>query len=219
MNHTIKAAALVTAALLAGCTTNPQTGNYEINRTGVGLAVGTAAGAAVGAAKGNGSYSNKGAMIGAAIGGGTGYYLEKKHQELQASLRNTELQLEKAHDDKGNEVLVISAPSDVAFAVGSSDISAQAYRGLSTLANSLKDQKYRVAIVGHTDNTGRYDANKKLSYERARSVAEYLHNSGVQTENLFIRGAGPDEPKADNKTPAGRAENRRVEIVLSTATA
>ena len=59
MNHTIKAAALVTAALLAGCTTNPQTGNYEINRTGVGLAVGTAAGAAVGAAMGNGSYASK----------------------------------------------------------------------------------------------------------------------------------------------------------------
>lgn len=216
MNHTIKASAALLSILLAGCSMNPQTGNYEANRTGIGLAVGTAVGAAAGAALGDGSYALKGAMIGAAVGGGTGYYLEKKHRELQAQLQQTDLEVEMARDESGNQVLVVSAPADVSFSVGSAALAPESFHGLSTLARSLQNQNVRIEIVGHTDSSGDHDRNQQLSYARAKSVAEYLYQSGVPMNQLFVRGAGYSEPKADNATPQGRAKNRRVEIVVRT---
>ena len=208
---------ILSALMIGGCTTNPSTGNYEINRTGVGLAVGTAAGAAVGAVLGNGSYAIKGAMIGAAVGGGAGYVLERKHQQLQADLRQSEMEIAMEKDAKGTQVLTISTPSDVTFSPGSSDIAAPAYGGLSTLAKSLNGQKFEIEITGHTDNIGSSDFNQRLSYDRARSVAEYLYQSGISQDSIKIRGASEREPIADNATKEGRAKNRRVVIAIRTA--
>ena len=69
-------------------------------------------------------------------------------------------------------------------------------------------------IVGHTDNTGTADANTTLSLERAENFAGYLRAAGVAQDRLSARGAGPDEPIADNSTDAGRAQNRRVDVLL-----
>lgn len=207
-------AVLMGALLIGGCTTNPATGNYEINRTGVGLALGTVAGAAVGAALGDGSYAIKGAVMGAALGGGAGWLLEKKHKQLQADLRQTQMEVEMAKDAKGTQVLTVCTPSDVTFSPGSSDITAQAYAPLSTLAKSLNGQKYQIEITGHTDNLGTSDFNQKLSYERARSVGEYLFQSGVPADSIQVRGASASEPVADNNTQEGRSKNRRVVIAI-----
>lgn len=215
MSKTYLASAVIMGALMmGGCTTNPSTGNYEINRTGVGLAVGTVAGAAVGAALGDGSYAIKGAMIGAAVGGGAGYMLERKHQQLQVALRQTEMEVAMAKDAKGTQVLTISSPSDVTFSPGSSDIAAPAYGGLSTLAKSLNGQKYEIEITGHTDNIGSSEFNQKLSYDRARSVGEYLYQNGIPQDSIKVRGASESEPIADNGTKEGRAKNRRVVIAI-----
>lgn len=218
MNNLKLASALAACVVLTGCATNPDTGNYEITRTGVGLAVGTVSGALVGAALGNGSTALKGAMLGAAAGGSGGYIWEKRHKALQAELAATELQVEQARIADGQQVLVISAPSDVFFKIGSSDIAPDAYSALSKLAQSLKHQDYKVGITGHTDNSGSPDLNNRLSYDRARSVAAYLTAAGVPYQSLYVRGVGSKEPKADNATAIGRSENRRVEIVLSNAT-
>jgi outer membrane protein OmpA-like peptidoglycan-associated protein len=205
---------LMGALLMTGCTTNPATGNYEINRTGVGLALGTAAGAAVGAALGDGSYAIKGAMMGAAIGGGAGYVLEQQHRKLQQDLSQTQMKVEMGVDAKGTQVVTVSTPSDVTFEPGSPDITAQSYAALSSLAKSLKDKKLQVEITGHTDNVGAKDFNQQLSYDRARAVGEFLYQGGVPAENIKVRGASFAEPIADNNSKEGRAKNRRVVIAI-----
>lgn len=202
--------------IMAGCSTDPQTGNYEINRTGIGLTAGAVGGALVGAALGNGSTAIKGALIGAGVGGGVGYLWEKRYRAMQADLAKTELQVEAAHIQNGDQVLVITAPSDVFFRVGSSDIAPESYPSLNKLAQTVKGHGYKIGITRHTDTSGSPDLNNKLSYERARSVAAYLTADGVPYQTLYVRGAGSREPKIDNNTPVNRSINRRVEIVLST---
>ena len=216
MTNLKTAAALAAFIVIAGCSADPQTGNYEINRTGMGLTAGAIGGALVGAAMGNGSTAIKGALIGAGVGGGLGYLWEKRYRATQADLAKTDLQVEAAHIQNGDQVLVVTAPSDVFFRVGSSDIAPEAYPALNKLAQTVKGQGYKIGITGHTDTSGSPDLNNKLSYERARSVAAYLTADGVPYQTLYVRGAGSLEPKTDNKTPANRSINRRVEIVLST---
>lgn len=210
--------ALAACLIMSGCATNPDTGNFEITRTGVGLTIGAVGGALVGAALGDGSTAIKGAMLGAAAGGGAGYLWDKRYKSMQAELAATELQVEQGRIADGQQVLVVSAPADVFFRVGSSDIAPEAYPALSKLAQSMKDQDYTVGITGHTDTSGSPDLNNRLSYDRARSVAAYLTAAGVPYQKLYVRGVGGREPKADNSTAQGRSENRRVEIVLSNET-
>jgi outer membrane protein OmpA-like peptidoglycan-associated protein len=69
-----------------------------------------------------------------------------------------------------------------------------------------------VRVAGHTDSEGKRKHNQKLSDERAASVKQYLVDHGVAADRLSSKGYGQDRPIADNKTEAGRAENRRVEI-------
>ncbi len=74
----------------------------------------------------------------------------------------------------------------------------------------------RVEISGHTDNVGKHDYNVDLSGRRAASVKQYLVDAGIEASRIETRGAGPDEPIADNKTKAGKAQNRRIEFKLLT---
>lgn len=74
----------------------------------------------------------------------------------------------------------------------------------------------RVAISGHTDTDGSRDLNMRLSAERAESVKAYLVIKGIDADRIETRGAGPDEPIADNATPAGKQKNRRIEFKLLT---
>lgn len=72
----------------------------------------------------------------------------------------------------------------------------------------------KVTISGHTDDQGDKNKNIELSKARADSVKEYLVGKGVAAERIATRGAGPNEPIADNKTPQGRQKNRRIEFAL-----
>ncbi len=67
-------------------------------------------------------------------------------------------------------------------------------------------------ISGHTSSEGDAAVNQRLSQERADSVKQWLVDNGVPPERLKTRGAGPDEPIANNKTAAGREKNRRIEF-------
>ncbi|WP_429174907.1 OmpA family protein [Aeromonas salmonicida] len=73
----------------------------------------------------------------------------------------------------------------------------------------------KARIDGHTDSNGPEAYNDQLSLKRAKSVADVLVSVGMQPANLEIRGRGERDPVADNKTAAGRAENRRVGIIIS----
>ncbi|HHH9443108.1 TPA: OmpA family protein [Pseudomonas aeruginosa] len=216
--HKLKRLCVATALItLAGCSTNPLTGESQIDRTTVGAVVGTVAGGLIGAAIGDGRVALIGAAIGASVGGGTGYLLDRRHAELQRKLQGTGLTVEKvAGPTQVTQALVVKAPSDVMFKTGSADLQNNAFSGLARLADALRDHPdQRAVITGHTDNVGARQSNVKLSYNRARSVAQYLYANGIQPNRIEIRGAADSQPIADNDSEVGRQANRRVEIRIS----
>ena len=101
---------------------------------------------------------------------------------------------------------------NVQFATGTANLTTGAKTELNKLVNILNKQYplVRVQIQGHTDNTGKAEANQLLSENRASSVKKYLVSKGVDTDRLDEVGYGQDQPIADNATPEGRAKNRRV---------
>jgi outer membrane protein OmpA-like peptidoglycan-associated protein len=88
---------------------------------------------------------------------------------------------------------------------------------LDSAAKILTDYpELKVEVSGHTDNVGQHDANVKLSQARADAVKAYLVSKGIDAARIHSRGAGPDEPLADNKTAANRQKNRRIEFKILT---
>ena len=84
---------------------------------------------------------------------------------------------------------------------------------LDDLVGKVKGISLEVIIaVGHTDSVGSDAYNQKLSVKRAESVKAYLVTKGMEKNRVYTEGKGEKQPVADNKTPEGRAKNRRVEI-------
>jgi OOP family OmpA-OmpF porin len=84
---------------------------------------------------------------------------------------------------------------------------------LDDLSTKLKDMNLEVIIaVGHTDSIGTDAYNQKLSVRRAESVKAYMQSKGVEANRIYTEGKGEKQPVDSNKTAAGRAKNRRVEI-------
>jgi len=99
------------------------------------------------------------------------------------------------------------------FAWGSRRLQPGSAEVLDSLAHDLAlVPELRIEVSGHTDSTGGYRQNLRLSWARAQVVRKYLTDRGVLGERLLARGYGPDRPAADNATEAGRARNRRVEL-------
>ncbi len=101
------------------------------------------------------------------------------------------------------------------FDFGKDSIRKQSTKTLAQAASLFKDYpELKVEISGHTDDVGKAEYNKDLSRRRAESVKRFLVDKGVDAGRITTRGAGPDEPIADNTKPAGRAKNRRIEFKL-----
>ena len=79
-------------------------------------------------------------------------------------------------------------------------------------------EKTYVDITGHTDSTGAESYNMQLSVARANSVASYFKSQNVLAQRIYTQGMGETQPIASNDTPEGRAQKRRVEIVLTPVT-
>ena len=77
-----------------------------------------------------------------------------------------------------------------------------------------KNPNLKISVVGHTDSTGDYNYNLQLSERRAKAFVDALVKDGVAANRLTGVGVGPQSPVATNDTPEGRAQNRRVELVL-----
>ena len=107
--------------------------------------------------------------------------------------------------------------SAVQFVTGSANLTAVAKKELDKAARILNEQypQLKVEIGGNTDNTGKPDANMKLSQKRADAVKAYLIKKKVDESRLTAVGFGQDQPIADNATKEGRAKNRRVEFKVS----
>lgn len=112
--------------------------------------------------------------------------------------------------------MVITLSGAVLFPSGQSVLLPAAMSGLDNVVTALKSTPDRnIVVEGHTDSVGQRAYNMDLSEKRAMSVREYLVNHGLPAEIVRAQGFGPDRPIADNGSPEGRANNRRVEIVVS----
>jgi OOP family OmpA-OmpF porin len=101
----------------------------------------------------------------------------------------------------------------VTFATGSARLAGNSSQILDRVAESLvANPEISLEVQGHTDNTGSVANNTRISQQRADAVRTYLISKGVAANRLTAKGYGPTQPKAPNTTPAGRAENRRVEL-------
>ncbi|MFE8071348.1 OmpA family protein [Marinobacteraceae bacterium S3BR75-40.1] len=130
-------------------------------------------------------------------------------QEAEYQRRIAALQAEVT--DRG----VVLTLGDVLFATGSSELQGGASSNLNRLVDFLNQYPDRKAqIEGHTDNVGAADYNQRLSQHRADAVRSYLTQRGIASQRLSTVGIGMDRPVANNDTPTGRQQNRRVEIIV-----
>jgi outer membrane protein OmpA-like peptidoglycan-associated protein len=116
-------------------------------------------------------------------------------------------------DDRGT---VIILPGSVLFESGEATLMSAAQQKISLLAEQLRNKKSSIiTIEGHTDSRGTPETNMQLSQQRADSVRNYLISQGVSAERIRAIGMGESRPIASNSTSDGRAQNRRVEIIIA----
>ncbi len=110
---------------------------------------------------------------------------------------------------------VSSKSYQIQFETGSAVIKPASYSVLDEiLKSSIVAEGLKVGVYGHTDNVGMDDKNQKLSEQRAESVKNYLIGKGLVENRIVSKGYGASQPVADNTTASGKAQNRRVQIVL-----
>ena len=214
-----KIMALTASAVLATFTLGAcESMDDQQRRTATGAGIGAAAGAAIGAI-GNDSNRGRGAAAGAAIGaaaGALGGYvwnkrMEDQQKQIQQQTQGTGVEVTRTADNR----LQINIPGDIAFDSGQAVIRPNFRSALDNFAQSLQQNpSTTVSIVGHTDSTGSPAVNEPLSLQRADATRDYLVTRGVGGNRFQIDGRGAREPVASNDTDAGRARNRRVEIIL-----
>jgi outer membrane protein OmpA-like peptidoglycan-associated protein len=186
-----------------------------MNKSQKGAVIGTAGGAAVGGVIGKASGNTAlGAIIGAAVGGGAGAVIgrqmDKQAEEIQREVPSAKV-------ERVGEGIVVEFKSNVLFATNSAEIneaSDQNLHDLVTILNKYPDTN--IEIQGHTDNTGTDAYNQTLSEKRAQAVANHLikdHN--VAASRVSTKGFGESAPKYSNDTEEDRAQNRRVEFLIS----
>ncbi|MDR1709327.1 MAG: OmpA family protein [Candidatus Accumulibacter sp.] len=212
-------AAALAAGGLSGCADMSETGRT----TGVGAAIGAVAGGLIGAATAGGHKGRSaavGAAAGAAIGAGGGYLWSKRMEEQKAAMEQategTGVTVSQTEDNQ----LKLEIPSDISFDTNRYDIKPELRPILDRFATTLNQNPVtRITIIGHTDSTGTDAINNPLSVNRAAATRDYLTARGVTADRIAIDGRGSREPIADNATPAGRAQNRRVEIYVAESAA
>ncbi len=111
--------------------------------------------------------------------------------------------------------MVITLSGSVLFATNKSDLMPAASERLNQVADALKEvEGRRIRVIGYTDNVGKDEYNQQLSQKRAESVRSHLISRGVREDLVVAEGRGEADPVASNANPEGRANNRRVEIVV-----
>lgn len=209
------ALALSSVLALAACT-DPASlaSNSDPNRnTKTGAIAGAIAGAGVGLVTGGdnqGKNAAVGAAAGALLGAGIGATLDQQATELRQQLANDGITVTNTGDR-----LIVSLPQDISFDTGSSVVRPSLQSDLNRVAaNFVKYQNSNLQVIGHTDNVGEAAYNQTLSEQRAVAVTSILVNGGVSPARLTSYGRGEDQPVASNLTPEGRAQNRRVDIIV-----
>lgn len=198
---------------LYGCSATKDANNKQ-----KGAVIGAAGGAVIGGVIGNnvGDKNNTvlGAIIGAAVGGAAGAYIgdrmDRQAERIESEIPGAEV----TRVGEGINV-TFDENSGVYFATDKyniNDRSAETLRRLSAIFKEYPNSN--ILIEGHTDNVGSDDYNMGLSRRRAEAVASYLVTNGISSGRLTTQWYGESQPKADNSTATGRAQNRRVELAI-----
>jgi outer membrane protein OmpA-like peptidoglycan-associated protein len=142
--------------------------------------------------------------------------MRESQERSEEELRKTLSQLAQVREEARG--LIVTLPGSIYFDVNKSDVKPAMRDRLSEIARALSTVPDRSILVeGHTDSDGRNEYNLKLSELRAQSVRSVLVGGGVSPDRVETRGYGETRPIAPNATTAGKAQNRRVEIVLQGA--
>jgi outer membrane protein OmpA-like peptidoglycan-associated protein len=209
----ITCAAMGLVVLSTACTTiNPYTGEQQTSTAVKGAAIGAGIGIVAGLLTGGNDLRNAavGAGIGAIAGGSVGGYMDVQEAKLRQKMQGTGVTVTRNGDN-----ITLNMPGSITFASNSADLKAQFYSALDGVDLVLKEyDKTMIEVAGHTDSTGSAALNQSLSERRAQSVAAYLSSRGLASNRVITVGAGPAHPIASNDTPAGRQQNRRVELTI-----
>jgi outer membrane protein OmpA-like peptidoglycan-associated protein len=208
------------ALMIAGCETAKKT-----NKTQRGAAIGAAGGAVIGGVIGNnvGNKNNTvlGAVIGAVIGGVAGGIIGNKMDRQAEKIKN---EIPGAQVERTGEGIIVTfneknpdgSKMGVYFDFDRSDITSNSRLALDKLVKIFREYpETNILVEGHTDDKGDESYNQSLSRRRAESVGNYLKNEGISSSRLTINWYGESQPKTENATDAGRAENRRVEFGIT----
>jgi outer membrane protein OmpA-like peptidoglycan-associated protein len=203
---TILVILLCTALILSGCA--------SLNKTTKGAVIGTAAGGTMGAVIGKATGNTAlGAIIGATVGGATGAIIGHQMDKQAEEIKNT---VPDAKVERVGEGIVVEFSSNVLFAFDRSDLSNEAQSNLDKLVTVLNHYPdTNIELQGHTDSRGSEAYNEALSERRATEVSNYLGSKGIIPVRMTIKGFGETVPKYDNETDEGRAQNRRVEFLIT----
>jgi len=197
---------LSAALILQGCASMNKTQKGAV----VGTATGTAMGAVIGRASGN---TALGAVIGAAVGGTAGaiigHQMDKQAEEIKEKVPEAKV-------ERVGEGIVVELSSQILFGFDQADLSTEAKSNLDQLVKVLNEYPDTdIELQGHTDSRGSEAYNQTLSERRAGAVSSYLASRGINNTRLSTKGFGETMPKYDNDSEEGRAQNRRVEFLIT----
>ena len=183
-----------------------------------GAATGAAGGAVIGGVLGNnvgkGGNTALGAIIGAVVGGVAGGYIGDR---MDRQAERIEEEIPGAEVTRVGEGINVTFNEDagVYFDTNKSDVKGTSATALDRMVGILKEYPdTNILVEGHTDSAGSDEYNLNLSKQRAQSVTNYLISHGISGGRLTTAWYGETQPKADNSTVAGKAKNRRVELVI-----
>jgi len=186
----------------------------NMNKTQKGAVIGTAGGAAVGAVVGKAAGNTAlGAIIGATVGGVTGAVIGRKMDKQAEEIKK---QVPNANVERVGEGIVVEFNSKILFGFDKSDLTNTAegnLKDLVTILNKYPDTD--IEIQGHTDDVGTDEYNQGLSERRAASVSSYIKSKGISGSRIGIKGYGESAPKYPNDSEANRAQNRRVDFLIT----
>jgi len=205
---------LITTIIATGCSTMSKSLKGGMLGGGAGALIGAGVGALIGK---DAKSAAIGAGIGTAVGATTGAIIGKKMDKAAAAAAAIEgAKVDSIRDANNLKAIKVTFDSGILFQTGKSALNTASKDALNKFAKILiENPTMDIAIMGHTDNTGKLEVNQKLSLERAQSVATYLTAQNVaQTQFKKIEGKDFSEPVADNATAEGRAANRRVEVYM-----
>ncbi|MDF1630294.1 MAG: OmpA family protein [Alcanivoracaceae bacterium] len=209
------AALIGSAVTLSACTVNPYTGEKQTSKAATGAMIGAAAGALIGIATSDNSKERKeralrGAGIGAVAGGSVGVYMDVQEAKLREKLSASGVSVTRDGDN-----IILNMPGSITFDSNQYVLRESFMPVLDSVADVLKEYKSTmIQIGGHTDSTGADQYNMMLSQQRAQSVANALSGYAVESVRMDVVGFGETQPIASNSTESGRAQNRRVELIL-----